>query len=276
MLLISMDSIVKTALAEDLGRGDVTSSATIPPELTVEGYFICKSPGVVAGLPYVQTAFRLIDPLVRLEVLLKEGAVVADGDVIAKVVGNARSILASERVALNFLQHLSGIATTTAAAVEAARPYHAVITDTRKTTPGLRMAEKYAVTVGGGKNHRLGLDDGILIKDNHIKAAGGIKNAIDMARRKAGHLLKIEIETETLAEVREAVECGADVILLDNMSLDELRASVKLVAGRALTEASGGITPAMVADIAATGVDIISLGWITHSALPLDISLELS
>ena len=270
-----MDNIVQMALEEDLGRGDVTSSSTIPPELIVEGYLICKSPGVLAGLPIVETVFRLVDPRVRLDMLRVDGDKLAAGDIIAKITGNARSILAGERVALNFLQHLSGIATSTAAAVEAAKPFNTVITDTRKTTPGLRMAEKYAVTVGGGKNHRLGLDDGILIKDNHIKAAGGIKNAIDMARKKAGYLLKIEVETENLEEVREAVECRADVIMLDNMSLEELRESVKLVAGRALTEASGGITPAKVADVAATGVDIISLGWITHSALPMDISLEL-
>ena len=272
--MLTLDNIVRIALAEDLGRGDVTSNATISPDLTAKGYIICKSPGVLAGLPYLEAAFRLIDPLVRVEALREEGHRLAGGSTVATVAGNARSILSAERVALNFLQRLSGIATTTASAVEAARPFNTVITDTRKTTPGLRMAEKYAVTVGGGKNHRLGLDDGILIKDNHIKAAGGITNAISMARKKAGHLLKIEVETETLDEVRDAVECGADVIMLDNMGLAELREAVKLVAGRALTEASGGITPGMVADVAATGVDIISLGWITHSALPLDISLE--
>lgn len=270
-----MEKIVRQALEEDLGRGDITSEATVAPDLTAKGYFISKSEGILAGLNYVQMAFKIIDPELKIRAHINDGGAVTNNTVIAEVYGNARSILAAERVALNFLQRLSGIATATAAAVKAAMPFGTQITDTRKTTPGLRIPEKYAVVVGGGKNHRMGLDDAVLIKDNHLQMAGGVKRAVRLARQKAGHLVKIEVEVETLGQVREAVESGADVIMLDNMTLDEMKEAVKIVSGRAITEASGGITPEEVAEVASTGVDVISLGWITHSARPLDISLEL-
>jgi len=270
-----MEKIVRRALEEDLGRGDITSKAVVSPELNAEGYFISYSEGILAGIEFAQTAFKIIDPQVQMEPRVYDGGAVNSGTVIARLYGNARSILAAERVALNFLQRLSGIATATASAVEAAKPFGTQITDTRKTTPGLRVPEKYAVTVGGGKNHRLGLDDAVLIKDNHLKMAGGVKRAVRLARQNTGHLVKVEVEVETLEQVLEAVESGADVIMLDNMSLEEIKQAVKIVSGRAIIEASGGITPDKVAAVASTGVDVISLGWITHSARPLDISLEL-
>jgi len=270
-----IDKIVRRALEEDLGRGDITSEAIVPPDKATEGFFLSKSQGVLAGMPYVQAAFRLLDGDIEIKPLVRDGGAVAKGTVIARVYGNARNILAAERVALNFMQRLSGIATATAAAVQAVQSYGTKITDTRKTTPGLRIAEKYAVRVGGGSNHRLGLDDAILIKDNHISMAGGIKRAVHLAKQNAGHLVKIEVEAETMEQVREAVESGADVIMLDNMALEDMREAVNLVGGKVTIEASGGITPDMVASVAATGVDVISLGWLTHSAKPLDISLEL-
>jgi len=270
-----VNKIVKRALEEDLGRGDITSEFIVPPYKNTEGFFLSKSQGVLAGIPYVRAAFRLLDGDIELEPFVLDGGAVTKGTVIARVSGNARNILAAERVALNFMQRLSGIATATAAAVDAVKTYGTKITDTRKTTPGLRAAEKYAVRVGGGSNHRLGLDDAVLIKDNHIILAGGIKRAVHLAKQNAGHLVKIEVEAETLEQVREAVESGADVIMLDNMTLDEMREAVNLVCGKVIIEASGGVTPDMVASVAATGVDVISLGWITHSAQSLDISLEL-
>lgn len=270
-----IEKIIRRALEEDLGRGDITSQAVVPPDLNVEGHFISMSEGIIAGIGVAEKTFKVIDPRVQVEPVVYDGGAVSNGTIIARVRGNARSILAAERVALNFLQRLSGIATATSLAVKAARPFGVQIADTRKTTPGLRVLEKYAVTVGGGRNHRLGLDDAVLIKDNHIKMAGGVKKAVRLARENTGHLVKIEIEVETLEQVREAVESGADIIMLDNMSLDDMRRAVEIIGGRALVEASGQITPDKVARVASTGVNVISLGWITHSAKPLDISLEL-
>lgn len=268
-------NVVRRALEEDLGRGDITSEATVFLGLQATGYLTSKSEGVLAGLKYARAAFKIIDAGLEFESYVKDGAAVKDGTQIARVYGNARSILAAERVALNFLQRLSGIATTTASAVKAARLFGTKITDTRKTTPGLRVAEKYAVRVGGGVNHRLGLDDAILIKDNHLQMAGGIRRAVRLAKQNAGHLVKIEVEVETMEQVAEAAESGADVIMLDNMTLDEMREAVRVISGQAVIEASGGITPERVAGVASTGVDVISLGWLTHSVLPLDISLDL-
>ncbi len=267
--------ILRQALEEDLGRGDVTSDAIVPRDSVGKASFISKSTGVLAGLPMAQQVLCLVDPNIVFTPLKQDGDRVHKGDVIATVTGNARSILAGERVALNLLQRLSGIATATQEAVEAAKPFNATITDTRKTTPGLRALEKYAVRVGGGKNHRFGLDDGVLIKDNHIEIAGSVEKAVKLAQERVGHMVRVEVEVENLAQVREAVAAEADVIMLDNMDPGTMSEAVDIIKGRAIVEASGGITPKQVPLVAATGVDVISLGWVTHSALPLDISLEL-
>lgn len=267
---------VARALEEDLGRGDLTTDATVPRGVRAEGRLIAKEGGVLAGAGVAAEAFRLVDGGLELELLLDDGARLARGDEVLKVRGEARSILMAERVALNFVQRLSGIATATARAVEAARGTKAKIVDTRKTTPGLRVLEKYAVRVGGGRNHRFGLDDAVMIKENHIAAAGGIGAAVRSARAKIGHMHKIEVEVERLDQVDEALEAGADVILLDNMDPETMRRAVEKVAGRALVEASGGIRPEDVGKVAQAGVDVISLGWLTHSAPALDLSLELS
>lgn len=270
-----VEKILRQALEEDIGRGDITSEATTPSFLPAQADLITKSPGILAGGEIAGRVFHLLDPDLEFQLLASDGDQVREGDIIASIAGNARSILAGERVALNFLQRLSGIATATYTAVQAAQPFDVTITDTRKTTPGLRILEKYAVRIGGGKNHRFGLDDAILIKDNHIKVAGGVTEAIKLARSHIGHMLKVEVEVETFDQVREAVAVGADVIMLDNMEPENMKEAVSIIAGRAVAEASGGITPAQVASIAATGVDVISLGWITHSAPPLDIGLDI-
>ncbi len=267
---------VARALQEDLGRGDLTTDATVPPGVRAEGRLIAKANGVLAGAQVAAEAFRLVDGGLELELLLEDGARLAPGDEVLKVRGEARSILMAERVALNFVQRLSGIATATARAVEAAQGTRAMVVDTRKTTPGLRVLEKYAVRVGGGRNHRFGLDDAVMIKENHIAAAGSIEAAVRSARAKIGHMHKIEVEVESLEQVDEALEAGADVILLDNMDLETMRRAVEKVGGRALVEASGGIRPDDVGKVARTGVDVISLGWLTHSAPALDLSLELA
>lgn len=272
-----VERAVRAALEEDLGRaGDITSQATIPAVATARAAFVARQPGVLAGLDCARTAFALLDASVRFEPGLADGAALAAGTVIATVEGTARAVLAGERVALNYLCHLSGVAS--AAHAFAARVAHteARICCTRKTTPGLRALEKYAVRCGGGANHRFGLDDAILIKENHIAVAGGTALAIGRARAAAGHLVSIEVEVETLAQLEEALGAGPDAVLLDNMSVEDMRKAVKLTAGRAALEASGGITLETVADIAATGVDYISSGWITHSAPALDIGLDIS
>jgi nicotinate-nucleotide pyrophosphorylase (carboxylating) len=233
-----------------------------------------RQSGVVAGLDLAILAFRLIDPDVEISVERADGSEVSQGEVIATVSGPARAILTAERTALNFLCHLSGIATATASIVAAVRGHGARIVCTRKTTPGLRALEKYAVRAGGGANHRFGLDDAILIKDNHVAMAGGIRPAIERARMSVGHLVKIEVEVDTLAQLEEALALAPDAILLDNMSVAELRQAVAMVAGRAITEASGSITAATAPAIAATGIDLISIGWLTHSAPILDIGLD--
>ncbi|MDX8527995.1 carboxylating nicotinate-nucleotide diphosphorylase [Mesorhizobium sp. MSK_1335] len=272
---IMLEPLVRSALLEDLGRaGDVTSEATVAKYHHATTVLAARQPGVVAGLDLVSLAFRLIDQNIKIDVNRADGSKVAQGEIIASVSGPTRAILTAERTALNFLCHLSGIATATASIVAAVCEHRAKITCTRKTTPGLRAVEKYAVRAGGGANHRFGLDDAILIKDNHIMAAGGIRSAIKRARESVGHLVKIEVEVDTLAQLEEALSLVPDAVLLDNMSLDELRQAVAMVASRAITEASGRITPVTAPAIAATGIDLISVGWLTHSAPILDIGLD--
>lgn len=272
-------NIIRHALAEDGAEADITTLCTVPAEQQAQASIIARQAGVIAGLTVAAATFRELDPQVFFEPLVEDGAAVQVGQVVARVSGPARSLLSAERVALNFLGHLSAIATVTARCAQALEGTKARILDTRKTTPGLRSLEKEAVRLGGGHNHRFNLSDGVLIKDNHIKAAGGIVQAIDLARRTAPHLLKIEVECETLAQVQEAVEAGADVILLDNMPIEAMRSAVELVrriAPKVLIEASGniGTNTAKLAAVAATGVDFISLGAITHSAPNFDVSLE--
>lgn len=271
--------LIRQALAEDGAEADVTTLSTVPIDQQAQANIIARQAGVIAGLAIAVATFRELDPSVSVETLLEDGAVVQPGQVLAQMCGPARSVLSAERVALNFLGHLSGIATLTAQCVRALEGTEARILDTRKTTPGLRSLEKAAVHLGGGQNHRFNLSDGVLIKDNHIKAAGGIAQAISLARRQAPHLLKIEIECETLVEVRESLDAGADVILLDNMPVDTMRRAVEFIRStspKVLIEASGsiGTNPVKLAAVAATGVDFISLGAITHSAPQFDVSLE--
>lgn len=271
-----LDEIVRRALAEDIGTGDVTTEAVVPAEAYAVARAVCKSNGILAGIPVAEAVFRTVDPEVLFQSFAKDGEWGTVGFTIFEVRGAARSLLIAERTALNFLQHLSGIATRTARCVGLVHGTKARIVDTRKTTPGLRVLEKYAVRVGGGCNHRFNLSDGILIKDNHIAAAGGIAEAVRRARKNAPHLLKIEVEATTLEQVQEALDAGADAILLDNMPPELLRQAVQLVAGRAVTEASGGITEENLREIAETGVDIISLGALTHSVEAMDISMSLT
>jgi nicotinate-nucleotide pyrophosphorylase (carboxylating) len=270
-----IEPAVEAALMEDFGRGgDLTTEATIPVTATAHGVIAAREPGRIAGLDFALTAFRLLDPKIKVTVRAPDGADVERGDVVAIVDGPARPILSAERVALNFLGRLSGIATATAKLVALVRGTKAKVVCTRKTTPGLRVFEKYAVRCGGGHNHRFGLDDGILIKDNHIVAAGGIANAINAARARAGHMVHIEVEVDGLDLLDQALKLGADAILLDNMSPDMLREAVKRTAGRATLEASGRVTADTIAAIAAAGVDLISSGAITHSAKCLDLGLD--
>jgi nicotinate-nucleotide pyrophosphorylase (carboxylating) len=270
-----VEPLVRRALEEDFGRaGDITSDLTITAGAHAVGRLVSRKPGVLAGLIAAEAAFRLVDSSLEFEVSTPDGSNVAADDVLATVSGPARAILGAERVALNFAGHLSGVATATAALVAAVSGTKARITCTRKTLPGLRLLQKYAVRCGGGFNHRFGLDDAVLIKDNHIAAAGGIARACQRVRFGLGHMVKIEIEVDTLAQLEEALDQGADVVLLDNMAGNELRRAVALTKGRAVLEASGNVTLATVRDIAATGVDYISSGAITHSAANLDIGLD--
>jgi nicotinate-nucleotide pyrophosphorylase (carboxylating) len=266
---------VRAALKEDFGRaGDITSAATVPADATANANLVARKAGVLAGLDVARHAFHEVDAAIRLTAMAKDGDRLQAGTVVATVEGPARAMLAAERVALNFLCHLSGIATATAAFVDKVKHTRARICDTRKTTPGLRAFEKYAVRCGGGMNHRFGLDDAILIKDNHIAITGGVIPAIRAARAAAGHLVKIEIEIDTLDQLAEAMVEGPDAVLLDNMTPADMHEAVQLVAGRAVTEASGNVTLETVAAIAETGVDMISSGWITHSAPILDLALD--
>jgi len=273
-----VEPIVRAALLEDLGRaGDITSDAVIPADARLRGAIVAREPGVVAGVDAALLAFTLIDPAVTVAVDRPDGSRVERGEAVLRVEGPARSILAAERVALNVMCRMSGIATATAALVKAVQPHgHARIVCTRKTTPGLRPLEKHAVRAGGGANHRFGLDDAVLIKDNHIAIAGGAKPALERARATVGHLVKIEIEVDTLDQLNEVLEVGADAILLDNMSPDTLAEAVRRVNGRAVTEASGRITAVTAPAVAASGVDLISTGWVTHSAPILDLGLDVA
>ena len=273
--LIMIEPLVRMALLEDLGRaGDLTTDAIVPAGHRVSTLLVVRQSGVIAGLDLARLAFQLIDPAIEIRLERNDGAAVAPGDVIATIAGPARGILTAERVALNFLCRLSGIATATASVVAVVRDTRAKIVCTRKTTPGLRAIEKYAVRVGGGSNHRFGLDDAVLIKDNHVAIAGGVTEALRRARSGVGHLVKIEVEVDTLDQLREALGYGVDAVLLDNMDSSTLAEAVAMVAGQAVTEASGRITPATAPQIAATGVDLISIGWLTHSVSILDIGLD--
>jgi nicotinate-nucleotide pyrophosphorylase (carboxylating) len=266
---------VEAALAEDLGSGgDITTTATIPASAQAVAVIAARKPGVIAGLPLAEAAFRALDPSVRFESVVKDGARVTPGDVVARMSGPARSILSAERVALNYLGRLSGIATATAFFADAIAHTKAKISDTRKTTPGLRMLEKYAVLCGGGVNHRFGLYDMVLIKDNHIAVAGGVRPALRAAKEKTDGV-KIEIEVDKLDQLDEVIAEGTDIVLLDNMTPDQLAEAVKRVGGRFTTEASGNVTLDTVKAIAESGVDIISTGWITHSAPVLDLGLDI-
>jgi nicotinate-nucleotide pyrophosphorylase (carboxylating) len=271
-----IDDAVRRALEEDLGRaGDITTLATIPADATAVAVIAARKPGILAGLPLARAAFRIYDPAVRLTAEREDGARLGAADVVARIEGRARSILSAERVALNYLGRLSGIATLTDAYVAKVAGTAAKIVCTRKTTPGLRAFEKYAVKCGGGANHRYGLDDAVLIKDNHIAVAGGVAQALRAAKAAVGHLVKIEIEVDTLAQLDEVLAEGADVVLLDNMGPDLLRQAVARIAGRLRTEASGGITLDTVRAVAETGVDMISIGALTHSASVLDLGLDI-
>jgi len=277
VMRLIIEPIVRAALLEDLGRaGDITSDAIVPADAQVEAVIVARQPGVVAGLEAALLAFELVEPALRIERLRADGARVARGDGVARVAGPARGVLAAERTALNLLSRMSGVATATRALADAIAHTKAKIVCTRKTTPGLRTLEKEAVRLGGGANHRFGLDDAMLIKDNHLAMAGGVKPALARARAHAGHLVKIELEVDTLEQLAEALEVGVDAVLLDNMSPETLRRAVAMVDGRAVTEASGRISPETVAAVAAAGVDLISSGWITHSAPILDLGLDIA
>lgn len=272
---VMLEPLVRATLLEDLGRaGDITTDAIVPADAQAHLRLMARQPGVLAGLDLVRLALRLTDARIDFQPVLRDGARLQAGSHIATLRGPARGILTAERTALNFLCHLSGVATATAGIADAIRPHGARVTCTRKTMPGLRAVQKYAVRVGGGSNHRHGLDDAVLIKDNHVALAGGVRNAIERARAAVGHMVRIELEVDTLAQLEEALSLGVEVVLLDNMSLDELRQAVAMCRGRAVTEASGRITPETAPDVAATGVDLIAVGWITHSARVLDIGLD--
>ncbi len=269
-----LDKILLNALEEDLGNGDITTLSVIPPENKAHGKYIAKESGVLCGVGVAKRVYELIDETVDFKTYYNDGDFVEKGTIIAEVKGLAISLLSGERVGLNLMQRLSGIATRTAEAVKAVEGTNARVTDTRKTTPGIRALEKYAVRVGGGSNHRFNLADGVLIKDNHIAAAGSITNAVQRARKNAHHMLKIEVEIETFEQLNEALEVGADIIMLDNMNEEDMTKAVKIINGRAISEASGNMGERDLAKVAATGVDLISIGALTHSVHSMDISLK--
>lgn len=273
---LMVEDAVRAALLEDWGRaGDITAQATLSPEIGARAVIAARRPGRLSGLDLAAAAFRLSDPSIEVERLARDGDRLEPGDVVMRICGPARGMLSAERVALNYLGHLSGVATATAAFADRIAHTKARIVCTRKTTPGLRAFEKYAVRCGGGANHRFGLDDAILIKDNHIAVAGGVRDAIEASRRFAGHLVRIEVEVDTLDQLREALQARPDVVMLDNMPPETLREAVAIAGGRVVLEASGGVTLDSVAAIAETGVDLISVGWITHSAPVLDLGLDI-
>ena len=266
--------IVKNALEEDLGTGDITTENVIEQYETSKAEIIFKEEGILAGLPVAELVFKELDDGIEFSILKDEGETVQTGEKVAEISGRTQSILKGERLALNFLQRLSGIATNTRSYVKKIEGTGARVVDTRKTTPNLRILEKYAVRVGGGTNHRMGLYDAVLIKDNHIRSAGGVKEAI--MKVETGHTVKIEVEIESIDDIEEALEAGADIIMLDNMEADETREAVEIIGDRAIIEASGGITLENIRDVAETGVDMISVGALTHQIRSIDISLDLT
>jgi len=272
---IQIDKIIKQALLEDIGTGDITTDSIIPYDLKTKGIIKTKEEGVIAGLNIANLVFKKLDSNIIFQEKIKDGAKVSRNKILAEITGPARTILKGERVALNFLQRMSGIATITSKFCQEVKDFPVRIVDTRKTTPGLRILEKYAVRMGGGCNHRFGLYDAVLIKDNHIAVAGGIKSAVNSVRKQISHTVNIEVEVENLSQLQEALEIKVDIIMLDNMNLDTMRKAVKIVKSKALIEASGGITLENVREIAQTGVDLISIGALTHSVKSLDISMEI-
>lgn len=274
LLPFYIDDLIKTALSEDINYIDSTSDLLIDENAVSSAYFTAKADGVLAGIEVALRVFTILDPETEIKVYKKDGDKVKKGDIIADFSGHTRLMLKAERTSLNILQHMSGIATYTNKCVEAVKGTNASIADTRKTLPGLRALQKYAVTVGGGRNHRYNLTDAAMLKDNHIDAYGGIKPAVEALRKKAGHMLQIEVETRDIDEVKQALECGVDVIMLDNMNTEQMKEAVKLINGRAKTEASGNVTLENIREVAETGVDIISLGALTHSVTAFDISMK--
>lgn len=272
---IWLTDVVRRALNEDIGYGDLTTEAIVSANSQASGTIIAKEAGRIAGSEVAALAFHLLDPSVNFTIIAADGTDVQAGQQVAQVNGSAGPVLMGERVALNFMQNMSGIATITAQAVREAAPHKARIVDTRKTTPTLRPLEKYAVRMGGALNHRYGLDDAVLIKENHLAVAGGITQAVSLVRRRVGHMVKVEVEVEHLEQIPEALAAGVDAILLDNMDIPTMRQAVAKIAGRIIVEASGNITVDRVAEVAATGVDIISMGQLTRSAPALDLSLRL-
>jgi len=269
-----LDDIIKTALKEDIALGDITTDSLIDPSSTSSAVYIAKDDGIIAGLFVAERVFKIIDEDIEFVKKVNDGERVKKGDIIAQIKGSTSALLKAERTSLNYLQHLSGIATKTGMFVEKLKGLKTKVVDTRKTTPGLRALEKYAVKMGGGTNHRFCLSDGVLIKDNHIKAAGGVKKAIEKVRANIPHTIKIEVETETIEQVKEALDAKADIIMLDNMSLDQMKEAVVLIDGKATVEASGNVNLNSIREIAETGVDIISVGELTHTVKAFDISMR--
>lgn len=275
MNFLQLDKQIQDWLAEDIGSGDITTLALVPAAAKTNAIIHAKDSGILAGIDVARRVFELLDKDIQFDAKLADGAALTNGSIIAEIKGNAQAILTGERLALNLLQHLSGVATSTHKLAAIAAPFGAKLVDTRKTTPGMRLLDKYAVKAGGGANHRLGLYDAMLIKDNHIQVAGGITEALNRAHDYASHMTKIEIEVESLAEVKEALAGKADVIMLDNMSITDMTEAVKIINKQAVVEASGGISEATLADVAKTGVDVISVGALTHSVKALDISMDI-
>lgn len=275
MNFLQLDKQIQDWLAEDIGSGDITTLALVPAAAKTNAIIHAKDSGILAGIDVARRVFELLDKDIQFDAKLADGAALTNGSIIAEIKGNAQAILTGERLALNLLQHLSGVATSTHKLAAIAAPFGAKLADTRKTTPGMRLLDKYAVKAGGGANHRLGLYDAMLIKDNHIQVAGGITEALNLAHDYASHMTKIEIEVESLAGVKEALAGKADVIMLDNMSIADMTEAVKIINKQAVVEASGGISEATLADVAKTGVDVISVGALTHSVKALDISMDI-
>lgn len=275
MNFLQLDKQIQDWLAEDIGSGDITTLALVPAAAKTNAIIHAKDSGILAGIDVARRVFELLDKNIQFDAKLADGAALTNGSIIAEIKGNAQAILTGERLALNLLQHLSGVATSTHKLAAIAAPFGAKLVDTRKTTPGMRLLDKYAVKAGGGANHRLGLYDAMLIKDNHIQVAGGITEALNRAHDYASHMTKIEIEVESLAGVKEALAGKADVIMLDNMSIADMTEAVKIINKQAVVEASGGISEATLADVAKTGVDVISVGALTHSVKALDISMDI-